>query len=225
MAEKSDIYRAQGDLQNAARFVSETKWDTTSTFAFGSKINHLQLERNYAEATRLLQNRLAQFDYGYKDDNAYDQVALALIQRLAGDTAAAKATAEQARNTLEHLYRDQPDKWQTALILSQAYAAAGEKDLAIATAERATILLPRSKDPLVGPALEENLARIQAIFGEQSHAIATLRRLLQTPYVSFLRYTPTPITPITPALLRLDPLWDPLRADPAFQRLCEEKQP
>jgi len=31
-------------------------------------------------------------------------------------------------------------------------------------------------------------------------------------------------TPVTPALLRLDPLWDPLRADPAFQKLCEEKK-
>jgi hypothetical protein len=29
--------------------------------------------------------------------------------------------------------------------------------------------------------------------------------------------------PVTPALLRLDPIWDPLRADPAFQKLCEEK--
>ena len=31
--------------------------------------------------------------------------------------------------------------------------------------------------------------------------------------------------PITPALLRLDPIWDPLRGDLAFQKLCEEKQP
>ena len=30
---------------------------------------------------------------------------------------------------------------------------------------------------------------------------------------------------ITPALLRLDPIWDPLRGDLAFQELCEEKQP
>jgi len=29
---------------------------------------------------------------------------------------------------------------------------------------------------------------------------------------------------MTPAVLRLDPVWDPLRADPAFQKLCEEKQ-
>jgi hypothetical protein len=59
------------------------------------------------------------------------------------------------------------------------------------------------------------------IFGETSRAISTLTRLLQTPYSVGLYGPP----PITPALLRLDPIWDPLRADPAFQKLCEEKQP
>jgi hypothetical protein len=48
-----------------------------------------------------------------------------------------------------------------------------------------------------------------------------LTRLLQTPYGGWL-YSPTPVTP---ALLKLDPIWDPLRADPVFQKLCEEKQP
>jgi hypothetical protein len=59
------------------------------------------------------------------------------------------------------------------------------------------------------------------IIGENSRAIATLTRLLQTPYGGWL-YSPTPITA---ALLKLDPIWDPLRADPAFQKLCQEKQP
>ena len=63
------------------------------------------------------------------------------------------------------------------------------------------------------PALEENLALIQTIFGENSQAISTLTQLLQTPYEGS----------ITPALLRLDPFWDPLRGDPAFQKLYEEK--
>jgi hypothetical protein len=53
------------------------------------------------------------------------------------------------------------------------------------------------------------------MFGENNRAISTLTQLLQTPY----------LVPITPALLRLDPIWDPLRADPAFQKLCEEKKP
>ena len=69
-------------------------------------------------------------------------------------------------------------------------------------------------------AYEENLALIQTMFGENSRAISTLTQLLQTPFDSWI-YPTT----ITPALLRLDPLWDPLRADPAFQKLCEEKQP
>ncbi len=51
-------------------------------------------------------------------------------------------------SAIEQHYRDQPDNWKTAIILSQAYAAAGQKDSAIKTAERAIMLLPSSKDPL-----------------------------------------------------------------------------
>ena len=222
MAEKADIYHALGNLQEAAKRLSPINWQTASGFAFGSKINQLRFERNFPEAIRLLQDRVAQFNYGNKEDNAYDQVTLALMQRLAGDTAAAKITAEKAHDTLHNFYRDQPDNWKSAVILSQSYAAAGEKDSAIETAARAIMLLPRSKDPLKGPTIEENLARIQAMFGENSRAISSLGRLLQTPYVRLFLYSPTPITP---ALLRLDPFWDSLRADPEFQKLCEEKQP
>ena len=83
------------------------------------------------------------------------------------------------------------------------------------------MLLPSAKDRVDGPAFEENRAFIQMIFGQNSRAISTLTQLLQTPY-QYWRYNSTPITP---ALLRLDPIWDPLRTDPAFQKLCEEKQP
>ena len=69
------------------------------------------------------------------------------------------------------------------------------------------------------PAFEENLAPIQTIFGEKSRAISTLTHLLQIRYGSWLYEGP-----ITPSLLRLDPIWDSLRSDPAFQKLCDEKQ-
>jgi TolB-like protein/predicted Zn-dependent protease len=122
------------------------------------------------------------------------------------------------RNTVEHLYRDQPDDWTLAVFLSQIYAVLGKKDLALQLGERAIRILPRGKDAVEGPALEENLAVIQAIFGENKRAISTLTQLLRTPYNTWFG----PWGP-TPALLRLDPIWDPLRGDPAFQKLCEEK--
>jgi serine/threonine-protein kinase len=217
MVAKASIYQGEGNLQKAARYLSGIK-ETSSSFAI--KTLQLRLERNYGEAVRLLQGRLAQFHYSSQFFKASDQVDLALMQRLAGDTAGAKITAEQARNTLEQLYRDQPDADFIAANLSQAYAAMGKKESALREAQRAIMLGTRAKDPVYRPSVDENLAIIQTMFGENSHAISTLKQLLQTPYNSWSYGTP-----VTPALLRLDPLWDPLRSDPAFQKLCEEKQP
>jgi TolB-like protein/Tfp pilus assembly protein PilF len=215
MSSKASIYQAQGNLQEAAKFLSEINEQTLSEDAVANKITQLRLERNYGEAIRLLQARLARFHFASESYKGYDQVALALIQRLAGDMAGAKVTAELARNTLEPLCRDQPERFHLVTWLSQAYAAMGEKDLALKEAARAIMTLPRAKDAVIAPRYEENLALIQTMVGENSRAISTLTQLLQTPY----------LVPITPALLRLDPIWDPLRADPAFQKLCEEKKP
>jgi tetratricopeptide (TPR) repeat protein len=224
MAEKASIYQAQGDLQEAARLLSEINEQTPSV-TFQVKTDQLRLERNYGEVIRLLQARLAQFHYASEYDKANDQVELASYQRLAGDTAGAKLSAEQARNPLELLYRDPPDNLLRAVRatdLSRAYAAMGERDAALEAAQRAVMVLPRTKDAMDGPGFEENLALIQTIFDENSRAISTLTQLLETPYYSHVYGSNTPITP---ALLGLDPIWDSLRADPAFQKLCKEKQP
>jgi serine/threonine protein kinase/predicted Zn-dependent protease len=221
MAAKAGIFQAQGNLQEAAESLAEINAQTPSGFAFSAKYDQLRLERNHAEAIRLLQARLAEFRYASEDDKASDQLRLALTQRLVGDTAGAQVTAEQARSTLEALSKDHPDNFSIAEALGLANAALGEKDAALKEAERATMLLPSAKDRVDGPSLEENLAFIQMIFGQNSRAISTLTQLLQTPYQCW-RYNSTPITR---ALLELDPIWDPLRADPAFQKLCEEKQP
>jgi TolB-like protein/Flp pilus assembly protein TadD len=221
MAAKASVFQAQGDLQEAARLLSEINEKTSNDNSVITKINQLRLERNYGEAIRLLQAREAQFHFDSEFTKCTVQLLLALMQRLAGDTAGAKVTAEKAYNTLEHLYRDQPDNVYLVRLLARAHAAMGEKDSALKEAERAVMLAPpAAKDALEGPAMAENLALIQTIFGENSRAILTLTQLLQTPYSSGFYGTP-----ITPALLRLDPTWDSLRSDPAFQKLCEEKQP
>jgi len=214
MAEKAAIYQAQGNLQEAAKLLSQISAQTLS--ALPAKFDQLRLERNYGEAVRLMQASA-------ETSSVVGYAWLAIHQRLAGDAAAAKASAEAARNTFEQLYRDQSDSVvpTDAAALSLAYAVMGEKDLALKEAERAIQLYPRAKDAVTGPALEENLALVQTILGEKNLAISTLSRVLQTPYRTLVYSA----APITPALLRLDPLWDSLRSDPAFQKLCEETQP
>jgi TolB-like protein/Tfp pilus assembly protein PilF len=221
MASKAGIYQAQGNLQEAAKLLAEVNAQTSSYPAFRIKITQLRLERNLGEAIRLLQARQ---HFASEFDKGVNQVLLALMQRLAGDTAGAKVTAEQGRNTLEPLCEDQPDNVRSAGWLSLSYAVLGNEDSALKEAERAIMLLPSTKDRMDGPGYEETLALNQMTFGENSRAISTLTRLLQTPYDSWL-YGPYGPAPLTPALLRLDPIWDRLRADPAFQKLCEEKRP
>jgi serine/threonine protein kinase len=221
MAAKACIYQAQGNLPEAARLLSGINEQTPSGDTFQTKITQLRLERNYDEAVRLLQARQAQFHFESQYVNGWNQVWLAFMQCLARDTAGARVMAEHARNTLEQLYNHQPDNAMLAALLSQAYTAMGEKDSALKLAERAIMLVPRAKDATNGPTYEENLALIQTTFRENDGAVSTLTKLLETPYNTWVYAE----APITPALLRLDPLWDPLRADPAFQKLCEEKQP
>ena len=139
MAGKASIYQGEGNLQQAARCLSGTN-ENSSPFAFEIKIVQLRLERNYSEAVRLLQARLVQSHYDSHYAKADEQVNVALMQRLAGDTAGAKITAEQALNGLEQLYRDQPDAAFIVEGLSQAYAAMGEKESALREAQRAIML-------------------------------------------------------------------------------------
>jgi TolB-like protein/Tfp pilus assembly protein PilF len=217
MASKAGIYQAQGNLTQAAKALSEINTQTASWHAFGIKITQLRLERNHGEAIRLLQ---AWQTSASGIENVFMQILLAFTQRLDGDTVGAKVTAEQVRDPLEALCKNQPAEALFAGGLSLANAVLGQKDSALKGAERAVVLLPSNKDRVSGPGFEEILALIQTTLGENSRAIPTLTRLLQTPYNSLLYF----LIPITPAILRLDPLGGPLRADPAFQKLCEEKQ-
>ena len=98
----------------------------------------------------------------------------------------------------------------------------GDKAAAFALVEKAMAANPdRERRGGLVPVPIEILARVAAQMGEPDRAIAALQKLLSIPYAGALAAS----VPLTPALLRLDPMFDPLRNDPRFQKLCEEKQP
>jgi predicted Zn-dependent protease len=220
MAVKASIYQAEGDLREAAKFLTEINAQTPSGTAVGIKVNQLRLERNLAEAIRLLKDREVHYHFGSDREKCVNELMLALVQRVDGNVAGTQAAAEQARHTLEPLCRNQPTNAYVVAMSSLASSVLGQRDLAIEEAERAITLLPASQDRVFGPTREENLALVQMMLGENGLATSNLSRLVQTPYSSWL-YSPIPLTRM---LLTLDPLWDPLRTDPAFKKLCEEKQ-
>jgi serine/threonine-protein kinase len=97
----------------------------------------------------------------------------------------------------------------------------GDNAAALTLAERAIALFPIDKDALTGPRPLDILARVAARAGDRDRSISMLTKLLSTPYEAPLAANP----PLTPALLRLDPMFEPLRKDPRFQKLVAVSPP
>ena len=106
-----------------------------------------------------------------------------------------------------------PDEFRRVFDYFDRIACLGRKEDAINEGKKAVELLPESEDAVEGPKATAALAEIYASVGEHDEAFLLLDHLLAVP------------NGLTVPQLRLDPVWDPLRADPRFQKLCEEKQP
>ena len=135
-------------------------------------------------------------------------------------TPAARESWSQARTELGSFLKEQPENLVLMGDLGLTNMALGDNDAALALTERAIARISMQKDALTGPRPLDILARVAARIGDVDRSISALEKLLSIPYEGPLAANP----PLTPALLRLDPMFESLRKDPRFQKLTNAQR-
>jgi len=176
----------------------------------GAIVQMRLLQRRYAEALQEAE--------GVKDDllgkdleglcSKYEVIGIA--RKLLKDEAGAREAFLTAKRHAETYLSQAPNEATRHGKLAHLLAFLGEKDAAIAEAKRATEILPESVDAFEGPAMKQTLAEVYALVGEQDKAIDLLDGLLSRP------------SNMTVAILKIVPIWDPLRDNPRFIELLKK---
>jgi TolB-like protein/Tfp pilus assembly protein PilF len=216
LAVKAAIAQAEGDLPRAATLLAPLRPAADLNQALETQVYQAILERQPAPIISRLKEILAKPDPALGFFNGGLRFWLGWAQEVAGDHPAAQESWRQARSELEHFLKEQPENYQLIGDLALTNMALGDKAGALSLAERAMAANPIEKDAAFAPRPIEILARVAARTAEPDRAIAALQKLLSMPGQGALAEN----IPLTPVLLRLDPMFDPLRNDPRFQKLA-----
>ena len=173
----------------------------------GGRANVFLLERKYSEGLQIAE--------GLPDDGlailsgglCTKYYLIGFARKALHDEKGARAAFLKAKSAAEEQLKRSPDAADLHIQLAKVLAYLGEKEAALAQAQRATELQPESKDAFSGPDITAGVAEVHATLGNNNQAIEILDGLLNRP------------SSVTVQILKINPVWDPLRNDPNFQAL------
>ncbi len=202
---KAMTYLGEGDLTGARAVIKATPKEVEPTALVAYLGNFWDLGWLLDEDQREILLRLtpAAFD----EDRGTWALCLVQVYAWKGDAANAHTFAEEVRKAFEEQLRAAPNDAQRHVELGIALAYLGRKEEAIREGERGAALSPVSKDARNGPYVQHQLVRIYMLVGEPEKALDQLEPLLKIPYY------------LSPAWLKIDPNFDPLRKNPRFEKL------